>query len=74
MQNYLYYNNLNLSLYYRILNKTPQNKSLIVIENSIIINDWGGDLGEGVVYTFFVFKQILLKIKTTTLRGGLFNV
>ena len=47
MQNYLYYNNLNLSLYYRILNKTPQNKSLIVIENSIIINDWGGGLGEG---------------------------
>ena len=54
MQNYLYYNNLNLSLYYRILNKTPQNKSLIVIENSIIINDWGGDLGEG-QYTFFCF-------------------
>ena len=54
MQNYLYYNNLNLSLYYRILNKTPQNKSLIVIEFSIIINDWGGDLGEG-WYTLFLF-------------------
>lgn len=62
MQNYLYYNNLNLSLYYRILNKTPQNKSLIVIENSIIINDWGGDLGEG-RYTLFCFLTNIIKIQ-----------